>query len=374
MMPAVSFHRRLRIHCGEFFVLKQEFFIRDIPIRPNLVLAPMAGVTDSAFRGLMKNLGGVGLIVTEFISVEGLTRGNLKTHRMMHFEQYERPLAIQFFGVDPGRMADAAEVAQEAGADMVDVNCGCPAKKVVGRGAGSSLLRDLPHLALILSTMRKRITIPLTLKIRIGWDEKSIVAVEVAKLAEDCGVESIAIHGRTRVQGYSGFADWDVIAAVKRAVNIPVIGCGDVRNWSDAIRRFQETGVDGVMIGRGAMANPWVFRQTAEAMRGERPYQPTLIDKRDLLLGYFDVMLRELPTETAAMGKVKQLCGQFTKGLPGGAIFRTEVFHSQSRSELTERIYAYFTTMAEREAAGQLLPVTEESAPEETDEYACQAS
>jgi len=346
------------------FALPTAFSIRNVVIQPPLVLAPMAGVTDSAFRGLIKRLGGVGLIVTEFISVEGLTRGNLKTHKMMKFTDAERPISIQFFGVDPKRMADAAEVAQEAGADIVDVNCGCPAKKVVGRGAGSSLLRDLPHLAVILREMRRRITIPLTIKIRTGWDDNSIVAVEVGKLAEDCGVEAIAIHGRTRMQGYSGFANWDIIAQVKQAVSIPVIGCGDVRQPADAIRRFRETGVDGVMIGRGAMANPWIFRQTAEAMRGETPYRPTLYDKRDVLLEYFDLMLAECPTETAAMGKVKQLCAQFTKGLPGGAIFRTQVFHAQTRTELTERITDYFTRMGEREASGEWLPEPEEALDE----------
>ncbi len=162
------------------------------------------------------------------------------------------------------------------------------------------------------------------------------------------------------MQGYSGFANWDIIAQVKQAVSIPVIGCGDVRQPADAIRRFRETGVDGVMIGRGAMANPWIFRQTAEVMRGEIPYRPTLYDKRDLLLEYFDLMLAECPTETAAMGKVKQLCAQFTKGLPGGAIFRTQVFHAQTRTELTERIIEYFTRMGEREAAGERLPEAEE--------------
>ncbi len=347
------------------FPLPTAFAIRNVVVQPPLVLAPMAGVTDSAFRGLIKRLGGVGLIVTEFISVEGLTRGNLKTHKMMKFTADERPISIQFFGVDPRRMADAAEVAQEAGADLVDVNCGCPAKKVVGRGAGSSLLRDLPHLAVILREMRRRITIPLTIKIRTGWDDNSIVAVEVARLAEDCGVEAIAIHGRTRMQGYSGQANWDIIAQVKRAVSIPVIGCGDVRQPADAIRRFRETGVDGVMIGRGAMANPWIFRQTAEVLRGETPYRPTLYDKRDVLLEYFDLMLGECPTETAAMGKVKQLCAQFTKGLPGGAVFRTQVFHAQTRAELTDHIQAYFTRMGAREAAGEQLPEPEEI-PEET--------
>ncbi|HMZ79789.1 MAG TPA: tRNA dihydrouridine synthase DusB [Acidobacteriota bacterium] len=356
---------------------RQEFFIRDIPIRPRLALAPMAGVTDSAFRGLIKSLGGVGLIVTEFISVEGLTRGNLKTHRMMHFEEFERPISIQFFGYDPERMAVAAEVGEAAGADIVDVNCGCPARKVVHRGAGSSLLKDLPHLEKILKGMRKAIKIPLTLKMRIGWDDSSIVAVEVGKLAQDCGVEALAIHGRTRVQGYSGQADWNVIAQVKEAVSIPVMGSGDVTTIDQALTRFRETGVDGVMIGRGAMANPWIFRQIDDVMQGRSPFQPTLIDKRNLLFGYFDVMLKELPSELAAMGKVKQLCGQFTKGLPGGAAFRQQVFHSQSRQELTDKIDFYFTLMAEREAAGNLVPAPEDAADDTdsptTEEYACQA-
>src|SRR5215468_10504315 len=187
-----------------------------VRIEPNLVLAPMAGVTDSSFRRLIKELGGVGLIVTEFISVEGLTRGNIRTHRMMKFLPEERPLSVQIFGYDEERMAVAAELIEEAGADIVDINCGCPAKKVVKGGGGSSLLRDLPQLEKILRRIRRAVSIPLTMKIRTGWDDSSINAVEVARLIEDCGANMVAIHGRTRMQGYSGRANWDVIAAVKR--------------------------------------------------------------------------------------------------------------------------------------------------------------
>jgi tRNA-dihydrouridine synthase B len=325
--------------------MKTEYSIRNVKIKPNLILAPMAGVTDSAFRKLIKRCGSVGLIVTEFISAEGLTRNNLKTHRMMFFEEEERPISIQFFGHSEDRMAAAAEVAEEMGADIVDINCGCPAKKVVGGGGGSSLLRDLPKMEKILRSIRRSIKIPLTLKYRIGWDENSINAVEVGKLAEDCGVEQLAIHGRTRVQGYSGFANWDIISQVKQTVKIPVVGSGDVRTIDQALNRLRETGVDGVMIGRGAMANPWIFRQIDEAMRGLTPHKPTMEEKRIFLHDYFQVMLQEMPSEKGALGKVKQLCAQFTHGLPGGAIFREQVFHSQTVAELTDRIDTYFSSV-----------------------------
>lgn len=305
----------------------------------------MAGVTDSAFRKLIKRCGGVGLIVTEFISVEGLTRNNLKTHKMMFFEEEERPISIQFFGHNADRMAAAAEIAEAAGADIVDINCGCPAKKVVGSGGGSSLLRDLPKMENILRSVRKAIKIPLTLKYRIGWDENSINAIEVGKLAEGCGVEQLAIHGRTRAQGYSGFANWDIVSQVKEAVKIPVVGSGDVRTIEQALTRLRETGVDGVMIGRGAMANPWIFRQTYEAMQGLPIHQPSLEEKRVFLMDYFDVMLKEMPSEKGALGKVKQLCAQFTHGLPGGSAFRQQVFHSQSVVELTDKINNYFSAV-----------------------------
>src|SRR5215216_5899218 len=202
--------------------------IGGVKITPNLVLAPMAGVTDSSFRRLIKELGGVGLIVTEFISVEGLTRGNLRTNRMMKFLPEERPLSIQIFGYDEERMATAAEIIEESGADIVDINCGCPAKKVVNGGGGSSLLRDLVQLEKILRRVRRAVSIPLTMKSRTGWDDSTINAVEVARIIEDCGGNMVAIHGRTRVQGYSGRANWDIITAVKQAVSIPVVGCGDV--------------------------------------------------------------------------------------------------------------------------------------------------
>jgi tRNA-dihydrouridine synthase B len=327
--------------------LPRKMDIGGVSISPALVLAPMAGVTDSSFRRLIKELGGVGLIVTEFISVEGLTRGNLRTHRMMKFLPEERPLSIQIFGYDSDRMQAAAEIIEESGADIVDINCGCPAKKVVKGGGGSSLLRDLPQLEKILVSIRKAVSIPVTMKIRTGWDEASINAVEVARVIEGSGGNMVAIHGRTRMQAYSGFANWDVIAAVKRAVSIPVVGCGDVLTPDDAMRRFQETGVDAVMIGRGAIANPWIFRQTDETMRGAAVYQPPLAEKHRVLHRYHELLKDELP-ERALAGKLKQMCGYFTHGLEGGARLRQRVFHSQTITEIYDFIDEYFASMIDR--------------------------
>jgi nifR3 family TIM-barrel protein len=321
--------------------------IANVEISPNLVLAPMAGVTDSSFRRLIKELGGVGLIVTEFISVEGITRGNMRTHKMMKFLPEERPLSIQIFGYDEARMADAAEIIEQSGADIVDINCGCPAKKVVKGGGGSSLLRDLPQLEKILRAVRKAVSIPVTMKIRTGWDDSTINAVEVARIIEDCGGNMVAIHGRTRTQGYSGRADWEVIAEVKQAVSIPVIGCGDVVTAGQAISRLRETAVDAVMIGRGAIANPWIFRQTAELMSGQPVHEPSLAEKQRVLHRYNELMREELP-ERALAGKLKQLCGYFTHGLAGGARLRERVFHSQSIEEIYGQIDEYFESMITR--------------------------
>src|SRR4030095_1907248 len=324
-----------------------EIKIGNVTITPNLALAPIAGVTESFFRRLIKELTGVGLIVTEFISVEGITRGNMRTHRMMKFLPEERPLSIQIFGYDDARMVAAAEIIEETGADIVDINCGCPAKKVVNGGGGSSLLRDLLQLEKILRGIRKAVSIPVTMKIRTGWDDSSLHAVEVARLIEDCGGDMVAIHGRTRQQGYSGLANWDVIAAVKQAVSIPVIGCGDITTPEQALKRLSETGVDAVMIGRGAIANPWIFRQTAELMHGKPVYQPALSEKHRVLHRYHELLRDELP-ERALSGKLKQMCGYFTHGLAGGARLRERVFHSQTISEIYEQIDEYFASMIER--------------------------
>jgi len=240
------------------------FKIRDVVINPALILAPVAGHTDTIFRQAIKGLGGCGLVVSELVSTEGMTRDQDQTLYLTRFEESERPVSIQIFGSDPKRMARSAAMVQEMGADIVDINLGCPVKKVVKQGGGSNLLRDLPLLERVFRAVRKSITIPLTVKIRSGWDRNSVNAIEVLKLAEDCGVEALAIHGRARCDMFSGSADWSIIARVKEHARIPIMGNGDVFAPQDAARMFRETVVDGVMIGRGVLINPWLIKQSSD--------------------------------------------------------------------------------------------------------------
>ena len=239
----------------------------------------------------------------------------------------------------------AAEMAEEVGADLLDVNCGCPAPKVVKHGGGSGLLKDHPRLETILKEIKKAITIPMTVKIRAGFYDHTINAIETARLAEACGAEHIALHGRTKEQGYRGLANWDLVKQIKETVEVPVSGSGDITSIQQAFDRFRETGCDGVLIGRGAMANPWIFRQIEDTMHGREPFQPTLEDKRAALLEYFEMLREDMP-QMAAIGRMKQLAGQFTRGLAGGALFRTAIYHSHSVEEILGRISEYFETIS----------------------------
>lgn len=327
------------------------FKIRNIPIDPPLILSPMAGVTDYTFRRLIKRRGGVGLVVSEFISVEGLTRGNPKSKRQMRFDEEERPFAVQIFGGRPERMAMGAEMAEEVGADILDVNCGCPAPKVVKNGGGSGLLREPQLLETILKEIKRTISIPLTLKLRTGYSDASINVVDVAKMAEQCGVEHIQVHGRTREQGYKGLANWELIRQVKEAVSIPVSGNGDITTLEYGFRKWRESDVNGILIGRGAMQNPWIFRQFQDVLEGREPYHPDVAEKKAVLLEFFAMCREEMP-EIVALGKMKQLAGQFTKGLVGGAQFRQTLYHSHSEQEILDNIQTYFDTLERRSTFG----------------------
>ncbi len=336
------------------------FMIGGVAIDPPLILAPVAGHTDSLFRQAIKGLGGCGLVVSELVSTEGLTRKQDESLYLTRFQEDERPISLQIFGSDPRRMADSAAMVEEMGADIVDINLGCPVKKVVRQGGGSNLLRDLPLLEAIFRAVRSAIRIPLTVKIRSGWDQTSINAVEVLRMAEDCGLDALAIHGRTRCDMFSGRADWSVIARVKAAARIPIMGNGDVFAPRDAERMFRETGVDGVMIGRGVLSNPWLIRQCHSLLAGEPVPQVTLRRKALFMVEFLERVGHEAPPPLA-LGKMKRAGGYLSKGIHGGARLRELIHSSRSPEELLQVIRRYASDLpAEDAGAGK----TEDQLPQ----------
>ena len=292
------------------------FSIGNVRIDPPLALAPMAEVTDTYYRSLIKELGGAGLVVSEFISAEGLTRGNARTKQMLAFSEAERPVAIQIYGGDPDRMDDAAAIVEAEGVDIVDVNMGCPVRKVVNSGAGSALLKDFDRAASVVEKIRKRVKIPLTVKVRKGWESDDVLPL--LKRFEEIGVAAIAIHGRTRNEAYTGASDWSYIAQVKRELRIPVWGNGDVKNPADARRMFEQTGVDGVMIGRAALHNPFIFRDIV--LGNEKPDE---LERRiDAMQRYLEKIDRAPQPDKWKLHKARTVIGWFSKGIAHGKDIR----------------------------------------------------
>ena len=372
--------------------------IGNVRIAPATVLAPMAGVTDTVFRRFIKNASlfssasphlpadvdcetsnersGCGLIMTEFTSADGLSRMRaVKRKRYLTYYEDEHPISAQIFGSNPQTLADSARICQDEGFDILDLNLGCPAKRVVACNGGSGLLRDLPLIRVIFEQVRAAVTIPFTVKFRMGWSDSNIVCVALAKMAEDCGLNAVALHARTREQGYTGDARWEWIAAVKDAVRIPVIGNGDIRTPQDAAAMVEVTGCDAVMIGRAAPANPWIFRQIAQytatkQQTGAGRYDvPTNEDRHRMIRDYFQRLLAELqdhpdithPAETdeakrqkrdhesaqrEAIGKMKQFASWFTHGIPGGAALRRAIFEAKRGDEVIDRVDTFFAERA----------------------------
>lgn len=316
----------------------------------------MVGVTDSVFRRLILSFGGCGLVSSEMTNASSVSPKARSRHKQLDFLPEERPITMQLSGNQPELIAAAARTVEELGADILDINCGCPSPKVTGGGHGSALLRDLPKMEQLLKAVRAAVSIPITLKFRAGWDDNSLNYLDTARMAEAVGMNALALHPRTRMQLYTGQADWSRIAEVKRVVGIPVIGSGDVKDAQDALRRLELSGADGVMIGRSAMSNPWIFMQTAQIRRGEPVFQPGPADKYELLSRYFGMCLEEMP-ERLALNKLKQLIGQFAIGLPGSAVLREAVHRSTSATEAQMHLERFFDMYVEQAVGGNQMSV-----------------
>jgi tRNA-dihydrouridine synthase B len=298
----------------------------------------MSGVTNSAFRKLihLENPGSVGLVVTEFISIEGLTRQNLRSLEMMRFEESERPISIQIFGHDVERMILSAQMIQDAGADIIDINSGCPVPKVVRRGGGCELMRQPDHMKVLLERVVKAVSIPVTLKIRSGWDEQTKNALQIAKIAEDAGIAMLAVHGRTRSALYRGEADWEVVEQVARSIKIPVVGSGDIVDYQ-SYKKLRTPNVAGVMIGRGALENPWIF-SSIHAQRGREDTEcadPAAPEILRVIRRYSALLSEHLP-DKAVLGKLKQFCSQVTRMVRGSTPVRKALCQSKDMSEFTQ--------------------------------------
>jgi tRNA-dihydrouridine synthase B len=355
--------------------------IADVSLDHPVALAPMAGMTDTAFRRLVKRKGGCGLVVTEMVSSEGLVRGIDRTLEYAEYTEEERPVSIQIFGGDPAVMADAAQVVQGMGADVVDVNMGCPVPKIAKHNAGCSLMREPTHAASVIRAMTKAVTIPVTVKMRAGWNEHQINAPRLARLVEDAGAAAVAVHGRTAAQSYSGHSDWSLIATVAQSVSIPVFGSGDCVEPDQVVNRLRDSGVAGVLIGRGALRNPWIFEQATRLAQGYVPRPVTLADRGQFLLDYIDLLLSERIDESAGfrhvattsgappqpcvargrerwvVNKLRALNSWYSKGLEGGSQLRVAINTAESISHLRDVIRQFFLATSSEDQNDREKPV-----------------
>jgi tRNA-dihydrouridine synthase B len=338
--------------------------IGSVQLASPLVVSPMAGMTDTAFRRLVKRQGGCGLVVSEMVSSEGLVRGIDRTLEYAEYTEEERPVSIQIFGGDPDRMAEAARIVEAMGADIVDVNMGCPVPKIARHHAGCSLMREPDQAAGIIASMVKAVNIPVTVKMRKGWDDTVLSAPELARRVEDAGAAAVTIHGRTARQSYTGLADWEFVAAVAQSVSIPVFGSGDCVEPEQVVARLRQ-GVSGVFVGRGVLRNPWILAQAQDILDGQPPRNVSMEERGRFLLDYIELLLDErvhepegfrhvapgAGSENAApsrhdrwvINKLRALCAWYTKGLDGGSHLRIAVNATTTVSELRELIESFFT-------------------------------
>jgi tRNA-dihydrouridine synthase B len=346
--------------------------IGSIDLSQPFALAPMAGMTDTAFRRLVKRRGGCGLVVTEMVSSEGIVRGIDRTLEYAEYTEEERPVSIQIFGGDPAKMAAAAQIVEGMGADIVDVNMGCPVPKIAKHSAGCSLMREPSHAQAIVTAMTRAVKIPVTVKMRAGWDASEINAPELARRMEDAGAAAISVHGRTAAQSYSGSSDWDLINHVAGHIAIPVFGSGDCVDPSQMVAKLLEGRVSGVLVGRGALRNPWIFEQAAAVARGEAPREITAAERGQFLLEYIDLLLQERTGEAEGfrhvapgsagapsaegaiarghdrwvINKLRALNSWYTKGLDNGSHLRVSVNAAESIPQLREIIAEFFAAAA----------------------------
>jgi tRNA-dihydrouridine synthase B len=335
--------------------------IASVNLPTPFAVAPMAGMTDTAFRRLVKRHGGCGLVVTEMVSSEGLVRGIDRTLEYAEYTEEERPISIQVFGGDPEKMAAAAQIVEGMGADIVDVNMGCPVPKIAKHNAGCSLMREPAHAASVIAAMTKAVRIPVTVKMRAGWNDEERNAPVLARMVEDAGAAAVTVHGRTAAQSYSGFADWDLIARIADELTIPVFGSGDCLEAEDVVTRMR-SGVDGVLVGRGVLRNPWILAQAADLAAGRPVREVTLAERGQFLLDYIDLLMNERVREPEGfrhvasgaqpahrtshdkwvINKIRALGSWYTKGLDNGSHLRTAINSTASLGALRDTVTAFF--------------------------------